>query len=83
MPAELRPPPATTTAGGKPSEVDGSLLGLIGQWRIVVAELAEHYGVDLYDPVVLARPWPGIRTMIFALVDRPGSRLKAALTTRR
>ncbi len=62
--------------------MDGSLLGLVGQWRIVVAELAEVYHVDLYDPAILARPWSGIRTMIFALIDRPGSRLRAALTRR-
>jgi hypothetical protein len=45
----------------------------------VIADLAEIYGVDLYDPQVLARPWPGVRTMLFALLDHPNSRLRRAL----
>lgn len=62
--------------------VDGSLLGIVTHWRCVVADLAQHFGVDLYDPAVLDRPWPGVRTMIFALLDMPESRLRRALTTR-
>ncbi|CAN7267337.1 hypothetical protein LJR186_001233 [Microbacterium foliorum] len=46
-------------------------------WRIVVAELMER-GVDLYDPAVRARPWPGIRTLIFSLYET-SPRLRAAL----
>jgi hypothetical protein len=48
-----------------------------------VADLAQFFGVDLYDPAVLDRPWPGIRTMVFALLDMPESRLRRALTIRR
>ena len=44
--------------------------------------MAEVYGLDLYDPAVLARPWPGVRTMIFALLERPHGHLRAALTRR-
>jgi hypothetical protein len=47
---------------------------------LIVAELAER-GIDLYDPAVLARPWPGIRAVIFSLLDSP-TRLRAALTRR-
>lgn len=35
-------------------------------------------GVDLYDAAVLARPWPGVRTLIFSLLDTD-TRLRAAL----
>lgn len=40
------------------------------------------YHLDLYDPAVLARPWPGIRTAIFALFTHPDSLLRRALTRR-
>lgn len=62
-------------------DVDHSLLGLVTNWRLVVADLALHFHVDLYDPAVLARPWPGVRTMIFSLIDSD-TRLRAALTRR-
>ena len=67
----------------KPPEVDGSLLGIVTHWRLVRVDLARFFGVDLYDPTVLARPWPGVRTMIFALLDMPESWLRQALTIRR
>ena len=59
------------------------MLGIVSHWRCVVADLAEFFGVDLYDPAVLARPWPGVRTMIHALLDMPESRLRRALLIRR
>jgi len=62
----------------KPPEIDASILALLTHWRLVIAELAER-GIDLYDTAVLARPWPGIRTVIFSLLDSP-TRLRAALT---
>jgi hypothetical protein len=62
-------------------DIDGSLLALITNWKLVVADLAKEFGVDLYDPIVLARPWPGVRTMIFSLLDMP-TRLRAKLTKR-
>ena len=61
--------------------IDGSLLALVTNWKLVVADLASEFGVDLYDPAVLARPWPGVRTMIFSLIDSP-TRLRAVLTKR-
>ncbi|MFF2493255.1 hypothetical protein [Agromyces sp. NPDC058064] len=75
------PSAASVAAGGSPqAEIDGSVLALVQHWRLVVAELAER-GIDLYDPAVLARPWPGIRAVIFSLLDSP-TRLRAALTRR-
>jgi hypothetical protein len=62
------------------ADVDGSLLAIVTNWRLVVAELAER-GIDLYDPAVLARPWPGVRAVIFSLIDGP-TRLRAVLTRR-
>ena len=59
--------------------VDRSLLAVVTHWRLVVADLAERFGIDLYDPAVLARPWPGVRTMVFSLLEMPDSRLHAAL----
>ncbi|NHI16867.1 hypothetical protein [Microbacterium excoecariae] len=76
--------PQKATADGKPVEaieVDTSWLAILGAWRLVVADLALHFHVDLYDPAVLARPWPGIRTMIFSLFDQD-TRLRRALTRR-
>jgi hypothetical protein len=81
VPQHLKPQaldagPAKTPA----AEVDGSLLAIVTNWRLVVAELAER-GIDLYDPTVLARPWPGVRAVIFSLIDSP-TRLRAVLTRR-
>ncbi|UOQ58553.1 hypothetical protein MUN78_06945 [Leucobacter allii] len=81
VPEELRPAEsAAVTPTGKDT-VDTSLVALVSHWRLVVADLALHYHVDLYDPAVLARPWPGVRTMIFSLLDSD-TRLRAALTRR-
>lgn len=81
MPAHLRPemPSAAKPAGTV--EIDASWFSIIMHWRLVLADLSLHCGVDLYDPAVLARPWPGIRTMIFSLLDSP-TRLRAVLTRR-
>lgn len=35
-------------------------------------------GVDIYAADVRARPWPGVRTLIFSLLDSD-TRLRAAL----
>ena len=48
-----------------------------------MADLAQFFGVDLYDPAVLDGPWQGVRTMIVALLDMPESRLRRVLTIRR
>lgn len=81
VPEHLRAPAPDSIGGPGEESVDASLLAIICEWRIVIADLAKHYGIDLYDPAVRARPWPGIRTMIFALLDEP-TRLRAALTRR-
>ena len=83
VPADLRPAAASTTPAAKAPEVDGSVMAIVTHWRLVVSDLAEHFTIDLYNPAVLDRPWPGVRTMIFALLDMPESRLRRALTTRR
>jgi hypothetical protein len=77
----MQPKSMALAPGAKPAvEIDGSLLALVTNWRLVIAELAER-GIDLYDPAVLARPWPGVRAMIFSLLDS-NTRLRAALTRR-
>jgi len=82
VPEHLKPPAPTAPdlTQQKPAEIDGSILALVTNWRLVVAELIER-GIDLYDPAVLARPWPGVRAAIFSLLDSP-TRLRAALTRR-
>ena len=81
MPQHLKPE-APDVLPGKTSAavIDGSMLAIVTNWRLVVAELAER-GIDLYDPAVLARPWPGVRAVIFSLIDSP-TRLRAVLTRR-
>ncbi|MFD6699684.1 MULTISPECIES: hypothetical protein [unclassified Microbacterium] len=76
VPEALKPAAVTDTP--KP-EIDSTWLAIIREWRIVTAELAERYRIDLHDTAVRARPWPGVRTMIFALLDDPSSRLRAVL----
>ena len=56
---------------------------LIQHWRLVVADLSLHHGIDLYDPAVRARPWPGVRTAIFSLLDADTRLRQVLLTTRR
>jgi len=51
---------------------------IIPHWGLVVADLSERHHVDLYDPQVLARPWPGVRDMILGLLS-VDSRLANAL----
>jgi hypothetical protein len=80
VPQELLPEPTAAPSAQPQVDIDGSTLALVTHWRLVVAELVER-GIDLYDPVVLARPWPGIRAAIYSLLDSP-TRLRAALTRR-
>jgi len=81
VPEHLKPERVAATPGKTPAaEIDGSLLAIVSNWRLVVAELAER-GIDMYDPAVLARPWPGVRAVIFSLIDSP-TRLRAVLTRR-
>ena len=81
IPQHLKPShegPASPT--GKP-QVDTSWLAIVRHWRIVVADLAREFHIDLYDPEVRRRPWPGVRTMIFSLIESP-TRLREALMIR-
>ncbi len=81
MPAELRPEATSAVPAQNGPTIDTSVLSLLAHWQLVVADLALHYHVDLYDPAVRARPWPGVRTMIFSLLDSD-TRLRAALLRR-
>jgi len=80
-PAHLRPAPTSAVAASAPA-IDRSMLALVMHWRLVIADLADFFGIDLYDPAVRSRPWMGVRTMIFALLEQPDSRLRKALTRR-
>lgn len=74
MPAHLRPDaPATSSAARGLFWAD-----IVPHWDAVQRDLAERYHLDLYDPATLARPWPGVRTLIFGLLREP-SRLATAL----
>lgn len=75
VPEELKPH-AVTPAVSRP-ELDTSWLAILTHWRIVVAELMER-GVDIHDPATRARPWLGVRALIFSLIDSD-TRLRAAL----
>lgn len=55
------------------------LADFAAHWDLVIRDLADTYGIDLYDPTVLARPWPGIRILMWGLIHEP-SRLLRALT---
>lgn len=82
MPEQLKPKPPTVSAGTKKREIDGSWLAIVTNWRLVLHDLSVIHHIDLFDPVVRARPWLGVRTMIFGLLDIPGSLLREALTRR-
>lgn len=47
-----------------------------------MADLSEIHHLDLFDPAVQARPWLGVRTMIYDLLTDPRSRLRRALPRR-
>lgn len=79
IPRKLKPKHESATPG-KPT-VDASWMAIVLHWRIVVADLAREFHVDIYDDAVRQRPWPGVRTMIFSLLDSP-TRLREALTRR-
>lgn len=55
------------------------LIDLVTRWDLVVRDLVAIYHVDLHDPAVLHRSWPGVRSLIFGLLSEPKSRLAAAL----
>lgn len=81
-PEHLRTESSTSPVTQEAPDYDTSLLGLVQNWRYVIADLLEHFHIDLYDAAVRARPWPGVRTAIFSLLDMPESRTRRALTRR-
>ncbi|OZD48650.1 hypothetical protein CH252_19170 [Rhodococcus sp. 06-1477-1B] len=78
MPDEMKP---EHVPAGKRSNVETSWTAITAHWGIVLAELSLHHHVDLYEKAALARPWMGVRGMIFELLGRD-TRLRAALTRR-
>jgi len=74
VPAALKPAAPTTSSTGR----QVWWTDIVTQWGLVHRDLAERYQLDLYDPAVLARPWPGVRTLILGLLSEP-SRLANAL----
>lgn len=52
---------------------------IVQHWGAVCADLSQLHHIDLHDPTVLARPWPGVRDLIFDLLSVPTSRLAVAL----
>ena len=63
--------------------MDTSIVAILENWRAVVADFLTIYHLDLYDPAVLDRPWLGVRTALYALLDNPASLLRRALTAGR
>lgn len=62
--------------------LDVTWMWLVEHWQLVIADLSLHHHVDLYDEAVRARPWPGVRTMIFSLLDSD-TRLRRAYLSER
>jgi hypothetical protein len=69
IPDHLREAAPTASSPSPTSVRPVSWLWLVEHWRTIVADLPLHCGIDLYDPAVRARPFPGVRTMIFSLLD--------------
>lgn len=76
VPADLAPEPIA--APSQAPDLDLSWCALVENWRLVLAGLAERFHIDLHDPAVRARPWLGVRGMIFTLIE-DDPRLRAAL----
>lgn len=68
------------TKGEAEAGMEVTLTWLVEHWRLVLADLSLHHGVDLYAD--RDRPWPGVRLMIFSLLDWD-TRLRSALVKRR
>lgn len=66
-------------APAKPEGRAYAWFDFVSNWDLVVIDVATLYGLDLYDPAVLARPWPGVRTLILGLLEQPRSILRAHL----
>lgn len=75
MPKDLKP--RNEAAAGKQI----GWIDILDNWALVVPDLAEFYGVDLYDPALSSRTWPWLRGLIYGLLSTPASRLARALHT--
>lgn len=66
------PPDLKPAAPAQPVErrVFRGWFHIVTNWDAVVVDMAEHYRLDLWDPAVLARPWPGVRALIWSLLSR-------------
>lgn len=73
IPAALKPSAPAPATRGSIWWAD-----IVPHWGLVQRDLAEKYQLDLHDPAVLARPWPGVRGLILGLLTEP-SRLATAL----
>jgi hypothetical protein len=82
VPEDLLPDTLTDPTQTPPPSIDDSITAIISAWRYVIADLLD-LGIDLWDPAVRARPWPGIRARLFSLLEPDSkSRLRRALTRR-
>jgi len=62
--------------------VEGKQIGwedILNNWGLVVPDLAETYGIDLYDPALDDRPWPWLRGLILGLLGTPNTRIARKL----
>lgn len=76
-PPDLKPEAPKAEAAGQAAGRNIWWSDILPHWDRVVCDMAARYGIDLYDPAVLARPWPGVRTMIFGLINGDGQLARA------
>ena len=81
LPRAVQEAMVPSAPGGVPPEQDRVIWwsDIVQHWDLVIADMASLFGIDLYDPAVLARPSPGIRTMILTLPGNARSLLHHAL----
>lgn len=79
IPQHLKPPATQAAVADDNDTVRFGWLHILTNWDAVIWDLSAIHGIDLYDPAVRARPWPGVCTLILGLVDEPSSRLHRAL----
>lgn len=49
----------------------GNWIEVLQHWGLVEADLHEHYGIDLDDPVLANRTWRWFRVRVLGLIDAP------------
>lgn len=67
LPRVWRPAPTETTTRG----LRVTWRQLDHHWALIEADLHERFGIDLWAPGVLDRPWPWLRSRIGALLATP------------